>query len=118
MSNSYKHSMAEADESPSLARRRRDNFIAASVAIAKNLAGKGEREGALSALGGAFHAIMDSYSPEHVDASGNPKVWEGVASKSAIDHARAEAGEKPTQAQQKEMSDRLTALYNQVFPPK
>lgn len=75
---SHMHSMAQKSESSKDAISARDKFIDKTIgeARAELHAGAKGREGALVKLGEALHPIMDSSSPSHTDADGNPKVWD------------------------------------------
>lgn len=71
-SMSFAHSMRTTQQAPEEAVALRDNFILDTLAQCQDVA---SREKALEFLGEALHPIMDSYSPEHVDDAGNPRVW-------------------------------------------
>lgn len=69
------HSLARRGQSDEDAIRMRDEFINDTLNQAKNLAKKGDRNGALDLLGEACHPIMDWSSPEHTKANGKPRTW-------------------------------------------
>ena len=77
----YMHSMRSPGQSVAGAIRRRDTHINGILRQAReelqkdSCFGEPDREQAMFQLGVALHAIMDSYSPAHVGANGNPKVW-------------------------------------------
>src|SRR5690606_41346498 len=72
------HSMAQTGQSPADARAARDSFVGNTMVAARAAADSGDREGALKKFGEAMHPVMDSSSPMHTDANGNPKVWSGI----------------------------------------
>ena len=72
---SHMHSMARKGQSPADAIGQRNNFIARSLAEARELNQSGDRAGALRRFGEACHTLMDSTSPMHTDSSGRPLTW-------------------------------------------
>jgi hypothetical protein len=73
---SPKHAMAIPGTSPEDAIAATQSFIQRQIKAARFAACRGARESALFLLGQALHAIMDSSSPAHTDASGNEIEWD------------------------------------------
>ena len=72
---SHMHSMARRGQNIQDASRMRDQFINDTLDAARRLAEAGNRNAALDRFGEACHPIMDSSSPMHADANGNPRTW-------------------------------------------
>ena len=53
----------------------RNIFIEQTIVQAQQLNQAGDTGGALNALGQALHPIMDSSSPVHTTADGQPRLW-------------------------------------------
>ena len=64
----------------------RDKFVMSLVNYAKTLRKECREKEAHLILGQAFHPVMDSTSPEHVDKNGNPKPWLGML-RSGVGHS-------------------------------
>lgn len=117
-SQSYMHSMAQDGQSPAVARKLRDDFIAATLKDAKKAADHGDRSDALRLFGEAMHPVMDSSSPEHTDKNGNPKIWRGVRDAwghSPTDWVGNETSKDLTPAILKSQSAVINKAYDQVF---
>src|SRR5205085_2267622 len=98
--DAYKHSMRERGESIQSALAKRDQFVNDSLKQARAAHQAGDHAGALKKLGEGLHPLMDSSSPMHTDASGNPKEWAGFL--------RSGWGHSPTDFIGKETSNQLT----------
>ena len=72
------HGMRAPNQTPAQARQLTDQFITDQVNDAAKKWCEGDERGALQALGRGLHAVMDSASPAHRDAQGNPLPWKGV----------------------------------------
>ncbi len=77
--NAYRHGMRSPSQSAEEAIKLTDSFIEHQATKAAELYCQGKHKEAYSQLGSGAHAITDSDSPMHRDASGQPNVWEGQA---------------------------------------
>jgi hypothetical protein len=77
---SYMHSMSDgnAEQSSSEAKTARDGFISDEIQGASSVLSAGGRSQAMFLFGMGMHPVMDSSSPAHTDAQGNPIPWCGV----------------------------------------
>ena len=76
----------------------------------------GKTAEALEHLGYALHAIEDSSSPAHVDASGNPKVYPGPGHSLSDFLGGEERSVDLTPSIYQKMDARILDAYRQVFP--
>lgn len=88
-------------------------FVTNASGAAAALQAAGHHALAMIRLGGAMHPILDATSPSHADGNGEPRVWDPADLKA---HRAGEKG-SPTAAQQKQMSDKMSAMYEQVVNP-
>jgi RHS repeat-associated protein len=72
------HSMRMYGQTQDQARRARDAWVWNLILAAKKLRKECKERKAHELLGKAFHTIMDSTSPEHVDEEGNLRLWYSV----------------------------------------
>ncbi len=77
---SYKHAMAEADETDQMATNRILGFEKEMLLLARRLAQMGHEDLALRYLSRAIHPMMDQTSPAHTAENGCPMVWKGYDS--------------------------------------
>lgn len=114
----YKHSMARKGQTPADAARQRDQFIAETVAKAKEAWSKCDKDKALRLLGEAAHPLMDSSSPHHVDEQGNPRVWRGLIDAwghSPPEFIGSETAKDLTREIIHNQQRQLNGLFDQVF---
>ncbi len=114
---SHAHSMARKGESAAAAIKKRDDFINDSLKKAKDAADCGKRDEALDLLSQALHAIMDSSSPMHIDANGNPQVFNPWApwGHSPNDSIGKETSKDITDAIYKSQDQKISDAYQKVF---
>jgi len=115
---SHMHSMAQTGQSPADARAARDSFVGNTMVAARAAADSGDREGALKKFGEAMHPVMDSSSPMHTDANGNPKVWSGIGDAwghSPTDFIGNETSGDLTPEILESQSARINSAYDWVF---
>jgi hypothetical protein len=104
---SFQHFMRAPGESSAQAKQDAQNFIKAKESQARSDNGKvstaqGIGDPSLETFGQALHTSTDGTSPAHVDADGNPRVWQGLPItpsrvQSTLKHIDEEA--HPTQQQ-------------------
>jgi uncharacterized protein RhaS with RHS repeats len=111
---SYIHSMREAGQNPLAQKAATAAFISDNTSAAEGLQAMGHHAMAMIALGAAIHPIMDATSPAHTDANGNPRIWNPSDLPA---HRKAESG-MPTAAQQAQMGDKISKLYQRVTNPQ
>jgi RHS repeat-associated protein len=114
-SQSYKHSMRAPGQSPQEAIKLRDAFVGRELMQARILEQAGHHDDALEAFGEAAHALMDSTSPYHVDANGNPKEWDVTSPTNVAQHVRGEGNTTPTAAQKAEAIRLVQQSYRAIF---
>ena len=66
------HSMRKPGQSPQAAKAASKSYICEKLAQARS---EPDRAQALREFADAAHTITDSFSPEHTDPRGNPKLW-------------------------------------------
>jgi len=72
VSTAYIHSMREPFQSAQAAKAASKKYICDKL---KQARGESSRTQALKDFADAAHTITDSFSPEHTDSSGNPRLW-------------------------------------------
>ena len=115
---SHMHSMARVGQTPQNAQRMRDDFVRATMSAARQQADAGNRAAALTLFGEAMHPVMDSSSPEHTDANGNPRVWRGLRDApghSPTDWLGNETSKDLTKQILETQSSRINSSYDWVF---
>ena len=75
-----KHAMRLAGQSPADAKAETQRFVNDKLSQAGAAQQAGDHAGALKNFGEAVHPIMDSSSPMHTNADGNPKPYYGIIS--------------------------------------
>jgi hypothetical protein len=70
-----RHGMRTATQTPQEARELIDSWIDERKELARAEAESGNWKRAMEVLGQAIHTITDRYSPAHVDAFGNPRIY-------------------------------------------
>jgi RHS repeat-associated protein len=120
---SFKHSMRNPFQARDEAKRDRDAFITRNLSTARQLCDMGFENLALEFLTRALHPIMDSFSPMHREANGNPKVWHGLSlmalpkaiGHSPIDFIGRETSRDISQLQFLALDATLQQAYSYVF---
>jgi RHS repeat-associated protein len=115
---SHMHSMARVGQRAQAAKTMRDDFIGATMVAARRAADAGNRAAALTLFGEAMHPAMDSSSPEHTDANGNPRVWRGLRDApghSPTDWIGNETSKDLTREILASQSRRINSSYDWVF---
>jgi RHS repeat-associated protein len=113
---SVMHAMAPPGMKPEEAKAAISAYITGNLEQGRQLAASGDRQGAMSALGRATHAIMDQTSPYHTDEKGQPITWHGGTAGDLAKHA-GEVRAKPSKQQVQAMDRQLLGAYNYVFGP-
>jgi RHS repeat-associated protein len=116
--SAHKHSMAREGQDAGDAKKMRDYFVQNNLNIAKRFADNGHRNAALGVFGQAIHPVMDSSSPEHTDADGNPRQWRGLEDAfghSPIDWIGSETSRDISVDIYREQSETINEMYDYVF---
>jgi hypothetical protein len=107
------HSMSERGQNALAQKVGTKEFVANATGAAAALQATGHHALAMIELGEAMHPIMDATSPSHTDAHGEPRVWNPADLKA---HRAGEKG-SPTAAQQEQMGNKMSEMYEQVVKP-
>jgi hypothetical protein len=113
-STSYIHSMRAPGQSAADAKNASKRYICEKLKQAHD---ESDRDQALRDFADAAHTITDSFSPEHTDSHGNPRLWSPLLfpGHSPNDHIGHETVTDITARIYAESTAALIAAYNQAF---